>query len=196
MREPDHRAEGQTSERSDSQAVRRIVLVGFMGSGKTTLGSLLAHELGWGFLDLDDEIERTEGRGIPRIFDEDGEEAFREIEQRVANEVLRGERLVIASGGGWPCRPGRLENVPPGTLSVWLKVSPETALERAQAQGVRRPLLEVEDPLETIRELLATREPYYRMARWWVDTELHSPREIVRRMAERLTMNPGRPLRF
>jgi shikimate kinase len=191
--ETDHGAE---NEGPGSRPVRRVVLVGFMGSGKTTLGSLLARQMGWTFLDLDEEIERREGREIPRIFEEDGEETFREIEQHAASDVLRTDDLVIASGGGWPCRPGRLESVPPGTLSVWLKVSPEAVLERVRGQGVRRPLLEVEEPLKRIRELLAEREPYYRKARWWVDTELHSPREIVRRMIERLTVNPGRPLRI
>jgi shikimate kinase len=191
--EANHPAENASTAAAE---VRRIVLVGFMGSGKTTLGSLLADELDWSFLDLDDEIERREGRDIPRIFREDGEEAFREIEQRAAGDVLHGDRRVIASGGGWPCRPGRLENLPAGTLSVWLKASPETVLARVRAQGPGRPLLDVENPLERIRELLATREPYYRMARWWVDTELHSPREIVRRMTERLTLNPERPLRI
>ena len=166
-----------------------------MGSGKSTVGALLATELGWTVLDLDAEIERREGREIPAIFREEGEAAFRVIEHRVAEDVLRGEGLVLASGGGWPCRPGRLEGLPPGTLTVWLRVSAEASLDRTRAQAVTRPLLQVADPLSRIRELLAEREPYYRGAHWWVDTDLHSPPEIARQVAERLRDDPERPLR-
>ena len=166
-----------------------------MGSGKTTVGALLAAELGWEFLDLDAEIERREGREIPAIFREEGEAAFRAIEHHVARELLGGERLVLASGGGWPCRPDRLEALPAGTLTVWLRVSADASFDRTGAHAVTRPLLQVADPPSRIRELLAEREPYYRGAHWWVDTDLHSPPEIARQVAQRLRDDPERPLR-
>jgi len=172
-----------------------LVLVGFMGSGKSTVGRLLGKELGWTFRDLDAEIVRREGRGIPAIFREDGEAGFREIEHRVAGHLLVESDLVLASGGGWPCRAGRLEALPPGTLSIWLQVSADTSFERVGAQAATRPLLQVEDPPSRIRELIAEREPYYRGAHWWVDTDLHSPPEIVRQVAARLREHPERPLR-
>jgi shikimate kinase len=172
-----------------------VVLIGFMGSGKSTVGPLLANELHWTFLDLDSEIERRERRGIPTIFSEEGEAGFRAIEHRVAVDLLRENDVVLASGGGWPCRAGRLESLPPGTVSVWLRVSADAALERTEGQALTRPLLQVEDPRSRIRELLAEREPYYRGAHWWVDTDLRSPPEIARRLAARLREDPERPLR-
>lgn len=167
-----------------------------MGSGKTTVGPLLAEALAWAFVDADEEVERREGRDISRIFSEAGEEAFRQIERRVTDELLARDEIVLATGGGWPCRDDRLENAPSGTLTVWLRVSPEGALDRIRGQAVRRPLLEVDDPLGRTRELLARREPHYRKAQWWVDTERHTPREIVRRMSEGIETDPGRPLRI
>jgi shikimate kinase len=143
-------------------SVRRVVLVGFMGSGKTTVGALLAAELGWEFLDLDAEIERREGREIPAIFRGEGEAAFRAIEHHVARE---------------------------------LRVSADASFDRTGAHAVTRPLLQVADPPSRIRELLAQREPYYRGAHWWVDTDLHSPPEIARQVAQRLRDDPERPLR-
>jgi shikimate kinase len=174
---------------------RRVVLVGFMGSGKSTVGPLLAEKLGWTFRDLDAEIERREARGIPAIFREEGETGFRAIEHRVAGDLLHEDDLVLASGGGWPCRPGRLEALPPGTLTIWLRVSPEAVFGRTGADAAMRPLLQVEDPPSRIRELLVEREPYYRGAQWWVDTDLHPPPEIARQVASRLREDPERPLR-
>lgn len=173
---------------------QRILLVGFMGSGKTTLGRLLASEMGWRFVDLDEAVELHDGREISRIFQEDGEEGFRKIEHAVTLPFLGEDRVVLASGGGWPCQEGRLEGVGPGTLSVWLRVSSEEALDRIRRQGTRRPLLEVPNPLTRIGELLAVREPYYRKASCWVDTELHPLRAIVRRVIDCLLTDSERPL--
>ncbi len=165
-----------------------------MGSGKTTVGRLLARALGWSFVDLDDVIEREEGRKIPRIFEEDGEEAFRLVEHHLARRFLVQDRVVLVPGGGWPCREGRLDEIGPDTLSIWLRVSSGAALDRVQSQGTRRPLLEVPDPLRRIEELIAEREAYYRKAMWRVDTEHHSPSDIVERIIERIRTDPERPL--
>lgn len=165
-----------------------------MGSGKSTVGPLLAEALGWRFVDADRRVEAEEGRTIPEIFRDDGEEAFREIEHRVTSALLARSSLVIASGGGWPCRESRLEALPRDTLSVWLRVGAERALERTRSEAAGRPLLDVEDPLERARELLGHREPFYRKARWSVDTEVHSPASAADMVARRLRTDPERPL--
>lgn len=193
-------ADGSHGNVADSGAgsaapFRRILLVGFMGSGKSTVGSLLASRVGWEFIDVDELVEEEDGRPIPRIFREDGEEGFRRIEHRIAGRLLGEDEVVLAPGGGWPCRPGRLEGAGKDTLSIWLRVSPERAWERVRSQGARRPLLEVSDPLRRIRGLIAEREPYYRNANWWVDTDLHLPPETVRRVTQHLEKEPERPLR-
>ena len=186
--------EGSSLGGSSGWPIQRILLVGFMGSGKTTVGRLLAAEMGWRFVDLDEAIELADGRAIPQIFSEDGEEAFREVEHALADEILAEDGVVLASGGGWPCRESRLEGVTFGTLSIWLKVSSEEALDRVSESTTPRPLLDVPDPLARIRELIAVRELYYRKAGWWVDTDLHLPRDVVQRVIDRLRTDPERPL--
>jgi shikimate kinase len=174
---------------------RRLLLVGFMGSGKSTVGARLASELGWEYADLDEEIEARVGRSIPQLFRQEGEGAFRDMEDRTARELLRRDRLVLATGGGWPCREGRLDGLDPETLTIWLKASPELVVRRTGRQRKRRPLLDVEDPLARARELMDEREPYYRKARWHVDTERRSLEEVVRVVIECLRAEPERPLR-
>jgi len=174
---------------------RRVLLVGFMGSGKSTVGAGVAEALGWRFVDLDDQVESVAGRRIREIFCKEGEEAFRQIEDREARRLLAEDQLVIASGGGWPCRPGRIAGAGRDTLSIWLRVSGEVALDRTRDQEVERPLLEVERPLDRIRELLAEREPHYRSAAWWVDTGVRNPADVVEVIVNRLRTDPERPLR-
>ena len=161
---------------------RRIVLLGFMAAGKTTVGRLLAARLGWSFVDLDEEIERTEGRTVPAIFRDEGEDVFRALEAEIGRAALTRDRVVIAPGGGWVAGPGGLADLPGGTLSVWLRISAEEALQRASAAGepaAARPLLAGEDPLARARLLLAAREPMYRRAALWVETGGRAPADVV-----------------
>ncbi len=187
--------DGDSEVGEPAAGFRRILLVGFMGSGKSTIGPLLARELSWRFVDLDEAVERTAGRSIPEIFREDGEAAFREMEAGEAERQLVEDGVVLASGGGWPCFPGRMEALPEGTLSIWLEVPPEVALERTTGDEAERPLLTVPDPLRRAKELLAAREPYYRAAHWWVDTARRTPEELVKRLIENLRRDLERPLR-
>ncbi len=161
-------------------SIKRILLVGFMGSGKTAVGQALARRLSWSFRDFDQEIGSRLGLPIPKIFLHHGEDFFREMEERVGAELLLEEEVVLASGGGWPVALGRMETLPPGTLSVWLQVSAEEALRRVRKQGPTRPLLAVSDPLARARELLHSREAYYRKAELAVDSRRGSPEELAR----------------
>ena len=146
-------------------------------------------------MDLDEVIELEQGKEIPQIFREDGEEGFRRVEHALAEGLLVQDGIVLAPGGGWPCQEGRLEGAGSSTLSIWLQVSPEGVLDRVRGQPSGRPLLEVPDPLERIRALLAERVRYYQKAQLRVDTECHSPQEVVRRVTDRLRTDPERPLR-
>lgn len=177
---------------ADESPFRRVLLVGFMGSGKSTVGRALALRLGWDFLDFDAVIEEEAGRSVSRIFRELGEERFRALESRVGRELLARERAVLATGGGWPAAPGRMEGLDPVTLSVWLRVSPEEAVRRARSQGDTRPLLQTEAPVERARTLLEARIPFYGRARLALDSEAAGPEALVRRIAREMGM-PAEP---
>jgi len=154
-----------------------------MASGKSVVGRELARLLGWRFVDFDEEIRRETGQDVADIFAGAGEAGFRAIEARVARRLLRRDRTVFASGGGWAAQRGHMEGVAADTLSVWLKVTAETAVERARRQGVDRPLLDVPRPVEHSRRLLARREPYYRLARLTLDSEDVSVAALADRIA-------------
>jgi shikimate kinase len=166
--------------------IRNVLLLGFMASGKTTVGRRLAERLGWRFTDFDREVEARAGRTVARIFDESGEEAFRTLEGKVGEEWLARPRVVLAAGGGWPTRPGRLEQVPPDTLTVWLRVDPSTAVQRAARHPGTRPLLSgvqdeavQDEALTRASELIRAREPFYAASRLHLDTAGASPDALV-----------------
>ncbi|MEQ8330253.1 MAG: shikimate kinase [Longimicrobiales bacterium] len=165
-------------------APRRIVLVGFMGSGKSTVGPRVAEALEWIFLDVDHEVEARNGASVAELFERKGQAWFRGAEAEVAREFLERDGVVVATGGGWGAADGRLDTVPPGTVSVWLKVSPEVAVRRARSQPGQRPLLAVDDPLEAARALLLRREARYARADHTVDTTDRSPDDVTRRIVE------------
>ncbi len=159
--------------------MRRVVLVGFMASGKSTVGTLVARALGWDFADVDALLEAEEGRSVERIFAESGEPWFRQAEERLARRLLTRDRLVLATGGGWGAAPGRLRSLPEGTRSLWLRVSPEEAVRRAGNRGGGRPLLAVSDPRGAARGLLDARAPWYAQADLEVDTEGRTVEDVA-----------------
>ena len=165
---------------------RRIVLVGFMGSGKSTVGPLLASHLGWSFLDFDEEIERRAGASVEDIFRTQGEPFFRGLEAEVAGELLRLDRAVLATGGGWPAVPGRMDVLAGDTLSVWLDVDADTSVERVRRGGRARPLLEVPDPVGRAKLLLSERASFYGRARLRLDASSASPAAIAERVLEHM----------
>jgi shikimate kinase len=162
-----------------ASAYRRILLVGFMGSGKSTVASRLASRLGWTFLDFDAEIERRSNASVADIFRSRGEPFFRTLEARVGRELLQADRAVLASGGGWPVPAGRMEDLTSDTLSVWLVVDAATAVQRVSSGGRVRPLLQGADPVGRAEALLRERSPRYRLARLHLDSTGSSPDELV-----------------
>lgn len=174
---------------------RGVVLIGFMGSGKSTVGELLAERLGWRFIDTDREIERLAGMSVEDIFRASGEPAFRETEERLVRDFLDHAATVVAPGGGWAATPGRIEALGPDTLSVWLRVDAATALSRLSGTREVRPLLQVADPLGRAEALLADREPHYALAGLHLDSASASPAALVDAILEHLVARADAPSR-
>lgn len=149
-----------------------------MGTGKTTIGRLLALQLGYDFLDTDHWIESAAGKSIPEIFNQAGEAQFRDLEKKLVFELSKRQRTVIATGGGLPCHGDNLEQIRQHAYVVCLWASPETIYERVR-HNTHRPLLQHPDPLGRIRELLAHRESYYRQADLLVSSEGRPSREVA-----------------
>jgi shikimate kinase len=156
----------------------RIVLVGFMGSGKSAVGKRLARRLGYRFADMDRRIEEKEKRTIAEIFRERGEEAFRALEEEDARALREVSGVVIAAGGGAFAQPRTRALLQEGALTVWLRCSLAAVLGRVKLDG-SRPLAGNRD---IMRALLAERESSYRQADVAVDTSRHTPREVVDRI--------------
>ena len=176
-----------TGHRTDApRAIERVILVGFMAAGKTTVGRHLAERLGWRFVDFDQEIVRRSGQTVPDIFRDHGESVFRALEARLTDELSSMRRAVIAPGGGWVTSPAAFERVPPDTMIVWLRVSAEEAVRRAATGRVSRPLLAGDDPLGRARELIAQREELYRRADVVIDVDERTPDQVAEAIAERI----------
>ncbi|HSD26176.1 MAG TPA: shikimate kinase [Vicinamibacteria bacterium] len=156
----------------------RVVLVGFMGSGKSAAGRVLARRLGYGFEDMDRRIEERAGRTIAEIFRDEGEEAFRRLEQEEALALSRLTHVVVASGGGAFVRPETRALLQQGALTVWLRCDIGRILARVPPDG-SRPLA---GNRAIMQALLAAREPSYRMADVAVDASAGSPREVAERI--------------
>jgi shikimate kinase len=174
-------------------AVRRIVFLGLPGSGKSTVGPLLAERLGWRFVDLDSLIEQRAGRSVTEIFAGEGEGAFRRWEAICTDELAGSERLVLAPGGGWITTPGILARLGSGTLSVWLQVGVDGVLERLASATAQRPLLQVPDPRATVLRLLHERERWYSEAALHVSTDGRSPDQIADEIESQLRVRSGVP---
>jgi len=161
----------------------RIVLVGFMGAGKTTVGAALAALLSWEFRDLDRWIEERAGASVAEIFRQRGEPAFRDLERSAAAALAGTKDVVAAAGGGAFTIPDIREALRRGATTVWLRCDVETALLRVPLDGTR-PLAASR---ETIALLLAQREPSYRQADVTVDATVSPPEAVARRIVEALS---------
>ena len=155
--------------------MRRIILIGYVGSGKTTVGRALAKELQLPFYDLDWYIESRMRKKISQIFAERGEEGFRQIERNMLHEVAEFEDVVISCGGGTPCFFDNMDYMNSQAQVVWLKATPEVLQKHLLMGKGDRPLLKGKKPdelLSFIHEQLEWREPYYAKARYTLDISL------------------------
>ena len=169
-----------------------IALIGFMGTGKTVVGQLLARKLGWRFIELDSLIEQKAGKPIPRIFQKDGEIAFRELEIEAVKEIASRKHSVIACGGGVVLNKINTDRLREGARIVYLTASPRAILRRVSGTVGQRPLLAVDDPTLTIRELLAFRRPFYeRAADIKINTSRLGANSVAEQIIDRLGQDEG-----
>lgn len=156
-----------------------LILVGLPGSGKTTVGQSVAERTGRTFLDLDQEIERREGRSISQIFGEKGEPYFRKRERELTEELRLVGNMIVSPGGGWMSSPEVVALVRPPSRIVYLKVRPETALKRLGPMRMMRPLLTRPDPLAELRRIFDSRRRVYETADSVIDTELYDLQRVI-----------------
>jgi shikimate kinase len=161
-----------------------VILVGFMGAGKSACGRLLARRLGRCFVETDDMIVSRDGRPIPEIFRQDGEEAFRRLETETLEALRLKSDDVIATGGGLPCREGRMTALREVGTVLWLRGDLDELLARAR-RGGQRPMLEGRTP-EELAALYRAREPYYAGAHLTVDTAGQGIDQVVARILSAL----------
>ena len=155
-----------------------LYIVGFMGTGKTTIGRAVAYRLKYQLFDSDHEIEREEGRLITEIFANEGEAYFRGLERRFIEVGHPSDKCVVACGGGLVVQPGMLDFLGQKGVVICLHASIETVLART-AVSRNRPLLNVEDPRERIKALYAEREPIYKRAGTVILTDQRPAADII-----------------
>jgi len=156
-----------------------IVLVGLSGSGKSTVGALVAQKLGRTFLDFDAEIERREGMPIVQIFGERGEAGFRLLEHKLTEELKDLGNMVLAPGGGWIADASNVSILRPPAVFVYLRVRPETALKRLTGVAGGRPLLNRPDPLGELTKLFEARRGAYQASDHEIGAELLTPQQVT-----------------
>ncbi|WP_457679490.1 shikimate kinase [Thermovibrio sp.] len=167
--------------------MKKLVLIGFMGSGKSTIGELLSRKTGFKFLDLDWEIVKREGKEIAQIFKERGEKAFRKVEREVLKELLeRKENLIIATGGGTPAYENNIELINSKGTSIFLKTDFETLWKRI-SNDEKRPLVKLGK--EKVKELYLKRLSFYERAELKVECEGKGPEEVAREITSKLSLN-------
>lgn len=175
--------------------MKNIVLVGFMGTGKTIVGELLATRLGWSFIDVDREIEARCHMTVSNIFAAYGEPFFRETETAVIKSLTLNDGMVVATGGGAVLRDENIAALRQCGTIVRLDAQAELIVKRLeQDQQVVRPLLSRPDKLQTVVTILAERQSRYELADFSVDTDHLTPAEVVQKILTLCQPIPGRPL--
>lgn len=165
---------------------RNISLIGFMGSGKTTVGRVLADKLGFLFIDLDSVIELEDGKKINDIFKICGEDYFRELETKVIKKIYKNKNCVFACGGGVIKRKENMKIIRENSAVIYLNISPRIALKRL-GDVKDRPLIEVEDREEVIKEMISKRDNLYRKyANMIINNDDISPVKVSNEILKRL----------
>lgn len=158
--------------------MKNIYLVGFMGTGKTTVGRILAEKLSKDFVEMDEVIEEKEGKRIKDIFKDHGEPYFRKLENNLLKEIILQSDLVVSCGGGVVCDQSNLKLLQDTGRVFSLFASPAVIFKRVKDSS-QRPLLNVEDPLAKINELLQFRQPFYKKAGVEINTDNLSSLQVA-----------------
>ena len=169
--------------------MKSIIIIGYMGAGKTTVGKALAKELGVMFYDLDWYIESRMRKTVKQIFDEIGEEGFRKIERNMLHEVAEFENVVVSCGGGTPCFFDNMDYMNQLGETIYLKASPETLHTHLKMGKGGRPLLLNKTPEEVeifIREQLKLREPFYNKAKHIIDINVMDDFDKINGMVQQI----------
>ena len=171
----------------NTRHIRNLALIGFMGTGKSSVGRLVASILHFTFLDTDDVIEARAGATIAEIFKHQGEPTFRAMEMRIVEELKKRDKTVVSTGGGLPANEQNMTSLKSHALTICLWASPEKIYHRVKDQK-HRPLLNEPDPIEKIRKLLAERERFYRQADVLINTEFRSQKEVAQQVINQFRM--------
>lgn len=169
-----------------------IVLIGYMGSGKTTIGNELSNILGYQFEDLDAYIEKQEGQSISELFQSKGEIYFRKVESKYLVDILKMQDVVISLGGGTPCYGNNMQAIlsSPDTISIYLKASIPTLVERLKKERKKRPLISHlksdAELTEFVGKHLFERNVFYNQSNYTVSVENKSIKEIVEAIVSKL----------
>ncbi len=164
---------------------KNIILIGFMGVGKTSVGTRLAQDLGFSFVDTDVLIEADQKITITEIFSNFGEQYFRDVESRVIRQVLENEGQVVSTGGGAVIRDENRRSFKENGVTICLTARPEVIYDRIRHE-THRPLLQVADPPGKIRELLTARAPFYHQADFIIDTSDQSVGAVISEIKEKV----------
>jgi shikimate kinase len=158
--------------------MKNIYLVGFMGTGKTVVGKILAKRLNKEFIEMDEVIQQREGKEIVDIFSQKGEDYFRKLEKNLLTELSKREDLVISCGGGLVCHEENLNVLKETGVVFSLMASASVIYERTK-KYIHRPLLNVDNPLKEIEELLVKRARCYNQAHYTIKSEEQTPEEVA-----------------
>jgi XRE family aerobic/anaerobic benzoate catabolism transcriptional regulator len=162
---------------------RTVALLGMRGAGKSTVGAQLAKKLGWEFVELDAQIERTAGFSLAQIFELYGDAYYHQLEQQLLKQLLAdGHPRVLATGGGLVGRADTYRLLRRDATTVWLKARPQDHWNRVRAQGDKRPMAENPHAMAQLRAIYRAREPAYRQADIVIDTSKLTPHEITERL--------------
>ncbi|MCX7779460.1 MAG: shikimate kinase [Negativicutes bacterium] len=173
---------------NERKAMNNIILIGFMGTGKTTTGKILASRLNRKFIDVDEEIELACGMSVNEIFSVHGEPFFREQEKYAIERVMKHSNAVIATGGGAVLAADNVANLKRDSMIIALQAAPEVILRRLEQCNIPRPLLNKPDRLQVIVKMLADRAPKYQIADLYVDTNTRTPWEVSQIIIDNLRL--------